>query len=395
MALLYLLSSPPFWDGKNFNSENYEFGGFLDIVSAGAGDNSQFTVGFCQTKGQTFQATLITYKEIEGLPQIYRISLVFENKIVSVIVQNQPILYRCDEFKAPVVLTLENITNTILQMKTIQETAMSGFSEANNIIPSLRRFLLFYSTYAVVEDIIKATIASTVSLITDAAQLGHITWLAPIRTKPKRTYDGYAKPFSADGEHTPHLLRKLLPSSRKQTSGFQKALETFGKASGLFKTFRIKNFAKEADSPFEQHVVLHKNPVRINSVGYGVSQILPVLTDLLSQIGLPWFAIQQPEVHLHPKAQAAFGDLIFQLNAVEKKRFLIETHSDFIIDRFRNSVKKEKLKESASQVLFFERVKDGNKVTPIPIEPNGDYSEDQPPSFRDFFIKEQLDLLGL
>jgi hypothetical protein len=57
-------------------------------------------------------------------------------------------------------------------------------------------------------------------------------------------------------------------------------------------------------------------------------------------------------------------------------------------------MKKGEIKKN-SQVLFFERNEKGSKVTPIPIDYNGQYSENQPEKFRSFFINEELNLLSI
>lgn len=142
-------------------------------------------------------------------------------------------------------------------------------------------------------------------------------------------------------------------------------------------------------------ISLNGTELRICDVGYGVSQSLPIVVDIFARSASYWYAIQQPEVHLHPKAQAALGDLICQMAEEEKKKFFIETHSDYLIDRFRLRYGAAELDNLECQTLFFERHKTGNRVTPIDILPNGDYSDDQPAAFRDFFIKEQMALLGL
>ena len=66
-------------------------------------------------------------------------------------------------------------------------------------------------------------------------------------------------------------------------------------------------------------------------VGYGVSQILPLLVELLSD-DESIFLLQQPEVHLHPSAQAALGSL-FCRSAASGLQLIVETHSDYIVDR--------------------------------------------------------------
>ena len=62
-------------------------------------------------------------------------------------------------------------------------------------------------------------------------------------------------------------------------------------------------------------------------VGYGVSQALPILTELFRKDSAKTFLLQQPEVHLHPSAQAALGTLFCQL-ASQGRQLLVETHSD-------------------------------------------------------------------
>jgi predicted ATPase len=86
--------------------------------------------------------------------------------------------------------------------------------------------------------------------------------------------------------------------------------------------------------------------------------------------------------------------VFFEIAAAEKKKLLIETHSDYIIDRFRLNYRDRKGKTPEAQVMFFERVNGGNKLHLIPIEKNGEYSENQPDSFRRFFLDEQRKILG-
>lgn len=141
-------------------------------------------------------------------------------------------------------------------------------------------------------------------------------------------------------------------------------------------------------------VVISRDPLSVSSVGYGVSQALPVIVEIFSRPKHSWFAIQQPEVHLHPKAQAALGEVVFNLSGIENKKFIIETHSDYMIDRFRISCRKGDSRINA-QILFFERTEMGNKLTSIEIDSNGNFQGEQPSGYREFFIREEMDLLGL
>jgi predicted ATPase len=169
-------------------------------------------------------------------------------------------------------------------------------------------------------------------------------------------------------------------------------LEDFGLESDLFKTIKVKRFGPRKTAPFEIDVVLNVEPLKISSVGYGVAQVLPIVVECILRPKGIAFAIQQPEVHLHPKAQASLGDFIFSLANLEGKVFFIETHSDFIIDRFRRNQKNDK--NTSAQVLFFERTDQGNRVHAICINKDGQYEDNQPENFRDFFVKEELEMLN-
>lgn len=221
-----------------------------------------------------------------------------------------------------------------------------------------------------------------------------LVWLDPIRTKPRRTYDEPRRGYSPAGDHTPYLIRRVLSSNREHNKRILQAVRNIGQASGLFKTVATQHFGRSVANPFQLQIVLDRKSFNVTNVGYGVSQALPVLLEVICRTQGSWFAIQQPEVHLHPRAQAALGDFIFDFACTEDKKFLIETHSDFMIDRYRARLRSSKAKPS-SQVLFFERKNGKNSVTVLPISDKGELPIDQPRSYREFFIKEQMNMLEL
>ena len=107
----------------------------------------------------------------------------------------------------------------------------------------------------------------------------------------------------------------------------------------------MKPLGKRGGEPFQVHVRKFgrraKGPFRnLIDVGYGVSQVLPVVTDLFRDDAPPMFLLQQPEVHLHPSAQAALGSLFCQI-AGNRRQLVVETHSDHLLDRVRMDVRDE------------------------------------------------------
>jgi predicted ATP-dependent endonuclease of OLD family len=218
------------------------------------------------------------------------------------------------------------------------------------------------------------------------------SWIAPIRSKPHRIYDGMNLSFTPEGEHAPFVLRKNL-KSKSSSEKFRLDIETFGVESRLFDSIKAHSYGKSMQSPFEILVEISNSTVNINNVGYGVSQVLPLVVDFLSQKRSTNFVVQQPEVHLHPKAQASLGDLVANIAREEGHSFFLETHSDFMIDRFRMNLKFNE-KKVETQVLFFTRNEYGNSACVIDIAENGKYIN-VPAGYKDFFIKEEFNLLGV
>lgn len=224
---------------------------------------------------------------------------------------------------------------------------------------------------------------------------GNYSWIAPIRMKPQQTYDGNVYEYSADGAHTPYALRDIFDKKKtKNSSEIIRSLEEFGKASGLFDSIKSKRYSKEGNAPFSIDIIMKEQTRHITEVGYGVSQVLPILISILGNKYSGRYEIQQPEVHLHPRAQASLGGLFYDIVSKKKAQLIIETHSDFLIDRFRQKMSQEK-KNLKAQVIYFEKADSKNKAYLIPIEKNGAYSENQPDAFRNFFLNEEMNNLAI
>ena len=401
LGLINLLFSQNFWFSGDFNCAEFSFGNFADIVSRRETNQSTFTIGLMQTHDASEASNgeftcLIRFVERKGSPIPEHIAAVGDDSVLWLRLENDT--YRYGLFP----LTHKGSTPTPRAIfHTLLKTPLDPGkvitkTNINTPMPSGVMNMLI----TLINEARQKNIAAINNLFHWITLRQNVAWIGPIRSNPKRTYDeAYRLPYSPTGDHIPYVLRQALDKSRTGTtsnSTLRTSLDSFGDQSGLFAHVEIKEFDKSEDSPFELRVRLKDSePLRINTVGYGVSQALPIAVEFLMRDAGACFFVQQPEVHLHPRAQAAFGDLIFQLASTERKQFVIETHSDFMIDRFRLNLKKEKKAHTSAQVLFFERKGAGNKVTEIEIMRNGEYDSNQPAAFRDFFLNEQLAILGL
>ncbi len=223
---------------------------------------------------------------------------------------------------------------------------------------------------------------------------------APVRSTPKRTYDP-ARPFQdPSGEYIPTLLASLSRRDPVEWSNLKRSLEAFGQDSGLFGEISIESLGKTEASPFQLHVKKSAGRSRgakrnLIDVGYGVSQALPILTELLRKEQAPMFLLQQPEVHLHPTAQAALGTLFCELASWDKQ-VIIETHSDYILDRVRMDVRDKKTQLTADEVsiVYFEANGADIKIHSLALDEDGNV-QDRPPSYRQFFMEETRRSIGI
>jgi putative AbiEii toxin of type IV toxin-antitoxin system len=218
--------------------------------------------------------------------------------------------------------------------------------------------------------------------------------IAPVRSKPQRTYNPVSETPLPEGEHVPMVLAKTYFENKDRWKSLKSALSQFGSESGLFSSLDIKALGHYESEPFQIRVKLGGPAMNLVDVGYGVSQVLPILVDSLLSGRGDLFLMQQPEVHLHPRAQAALGTLFSQLVAEQQKRFVIETHSDYLIDRVRMDIRDRKiLKAEDVLILFFERDGIDVSIRAIEIDSNGELIS-VPLDYRRFFLDEERRLLG-
>lgn len=216
---------------------------------------------------------------------------------------------------------------------------------------------------------------------------------APVRSKPRRTYDPARIAPDAEGDYIPMYLSNLYFEGKRQWDSVKAKLEEFGQSAGLFDEISVRPLGTKQTEPFQLHLRKFgtglKGPRRnLIDVGYGVSQVLPVVTELVRQDAAPLVLLQQPEVHLHPCAQAELGSLFCKIAGTDRQ-LIVETHSDNLLDRVRMDVRDGigNLKPEDVSVLFFERNGLDVRIHSLEIDAEGNILN-TPPGYRRFFMEE-------
>ncbi|MEJ0093102.1 MAG: DUF3696 domain-containing protein [Methylocella sp.] len=126
----------------------------------------------------------------------------------------------------------------------------------------------------------------------------------------------------------------------------------------------------------------------LTNVGVGVSQVLPIVVTALLAPESSFLIFEQPELHLHPKVQARLADFFLSL-ALDGKQTLLETHSEYLVDRFRLRIA---LSASDSvrpliNILFSEKRGGQSSLRPVEISEFGSIINWP----EDFFEQSQRD----
>ena len=189
-------------------------------------------------------------------------------------------------------------------------------------------------------------------------------YLGPLRTRAERLYSwagvepesvGYA------GENTIAAIlaardRRISSGYRLRTKPFEEIIALKLKEMGLIEEFRVKPISEQRQE-YEVGVRTKgsRDWVDLPDVGFGISQVLPVLVQCFYAPPDSIVFMEQPEIHLHPRAQSALADVMIDvINSREHGRnrdiqLIIETHSEHFLRRLQRRIaEKTGLQEKVS-----------------------------------------------
>ena len=216
---------------------------------------------------------------------------------------------------------------------------------------------------------------------------------APIRSKPQRTYDPLKETTSPEGSDIPMMLMNMFRVDKNAWKELKEKLIEFGKSSGLFTDIHVRRLGKSMGDPFQLQIKVKGPKANVIDVGYGVNQLLPILVRMFNSRPRTMFLMQQPEVHLHPRGQAELSSLLVDLIKRQKHNFIIETHSDAMINRARIEIMNKRIAPEDVSLIYLEPV--GNRVMAHNIRFDEQANLlDAPNGYREFFLQESDKLLG-
>ena len=115
-------------------------------------------------------------------------------------------------------------------------------------------------------------------------------------------------------------------------------------------------------------------PVLLTNVGFGVSQVLPVLALCALADEGSILILEQPEIHLHPAVQAGLADLLIDVIKNRNIQIILESHSEHLLTRLQRRIAEETLTPD-NVALYFTHIEDGeSKLEELQIDQYGNIS---------------------
>lgn len=223
-------------------------------------------------------------------------------------------------------------------------------------------------------------------------------YLGPLRKSPARSYARTSHKWAVgvSGEYTPSVLanfEKAAAQERVKNGQYKYSYEKF--QHWLRVLFNEKLIAAKSYKDVVKLAVEGKGTSTYKSsekfdaiidVGFGYSQVLPILLQIAVMPEGATLIIEQPELHLHPKAQAQLAEII--VDAVrDGKRFIIETHSEHLIKGFLLQISNNAVDANVgigpNQFNTYYVDHAPSDVKRIPVNKFGEFTEDWPSGFFD------------
>jgi predicted ATPase len=225
-----------------------------------------------------------------------------------------------------------------------------------------------------------------------------IYYLGPLRGYPKRQYPwgrGRMVDVGRKGENTVAVLLSTSEKNYKVAGKRNKVTLSERIAMWLKEMRMLDSFRTQAITDTFYQVLVKRHPdspeVLLPDVGFGVSQVLPVLTLCYSTPEGSTIIFEQPEIHLHPKVQGYLADVFIDVIKTRNVQIIVESHSEHLLRRLQLRIAEEQLDVDKTALYFCDSSAKGSTIKPLQLDEYGNITN-WPPEFFGDITKELINM---
>ena len=127
----------------------------------------------------------------------------------------------------------------------------------------------------------------------------------------------------------------------------------------------------------------------LTDVGFGVSQVLPVLTLCFYVPEGSTIILEHPEIHLHPAAQSGLADVLIDTVQNRHVQIIVESHSEHLLRRLQRRVAEDSLKTDDVELYFCGAVRNRARLERLHLNTYGEIA-----NWPDAFFGDEFDELA-
>ena len=210
-------------------------------------------------------------------------------------------------------------------------------------------------------------------------QIDNIFYLGPLRDYPQRNYlwaQSRPQDVGLRGEKAIDAILAATTARETRNVGykgrrrpFQEIIAYWLRKMGLLYDFSVEEIAPNSNQ-WQVRVRVSKGGTEalLTDVGFGVSQVLPVVTLLQYAPEGSTVILEQPEIHLHPLAQAHLADVIVNAALHRRIQVIFESHSEHLLLRLQRRVAEELVPSDQIRLYFCEAPKGVSKLEPLTLD---------------------------
>ena len=201
--------------------------------------------------------------------------------------------------------------------------------------------------------------------------LRSIRYLGPLREFPRRQYAWQGKHTPGVGQQGEDMVTALF-SGRIQLRPIEEKIPTWLQRLDLIHSYRLNPVSyRTEDYEFLVRKYANGPEVRLTDVGFGVSQVLPVLVLCYYLPEGSILILEQPEAHLHPKVQSELADLLIEVVKKRKLQIILESHSENLIVRLMRRVAEEQISKDDAAFCFCEINEGTSEIEKLDLDDYG------------------------
>lgn len=207
-----------------------------------------------------------------------------------------------------------------------------------------------------------------------------IFYLGPLREYPKRQYPWAGAQPPDMGRKGERVIEVLLASREagirysfgkgKKRKTLEELAADWLKRLGLIDSFSVRPIT-EGGKLFQVWVRRHPaaQEVLLTDVGFGVSQILPVIALCYYAPRGAILLLEQPEIHLHPSVQAGLADVFIDAIKTQGIQIILESHSEHLLRRLQRRIAEEAFSAQDAALYFCATDEEGaSTLTPLKVD---------------------------